>query len=41
MQAVQALSQWWVWNDSFAVRARILDVVLNGLADERTDPRVL
>ena len=41
MQAVQALSQWWVWNDSFAVRARILDVVLDGLADERTDPRVL
>jgi len=41
LQAVQALSQWWVWNDSFAVRARILDVVLDGLADERADPRVL
>lgn len=41
LQAVQALSQWWVWNDNFAVRARILDVVLNGLADERADPRVL
>ncbi|MCS7264493.1 MAG: hypothetical protein NZ805_06640 [Armatimonadetes bacterium] len=41
MQAVQTLSQWWVWNDDFNVRARILDVVLNGLGDERADKRVL
>jgi len=41
LQAVQTLSQWWVWNDNFATRARLLDVVLSGLADERADPRVL
>lgn len=41
MQAVQALPQWWVWNDNFAVRARILDTVLDSMAEETANPRVL
>jgi len=34
MEAAQALTMWWYWNDSPAARGRILDTVLMALGDE-------
>src|SRR5579884_1260444 len=35
MEAAQALTMWWYWNDDMRARGRILDTVLAALGDEK------